>query len=415
MTTDNVQSTVANSKVPTIPRDTWDYIFKIRATKMWFEQKCLPEIQQVVYYNMETCNQQHGAACSQVYYKDKTVSYRTIWTNFGVPIGVPESTCLHVCRTWLETEYQARFKKRCDVWLIDAWCRMEHYWQEEHMDYIGKPIVPRAVRVEVEPAFVNAKVRTPKQLQPVMSFPAAQAPQPPKALHPAPSATQEPGAMDDALLQRYFPSQLLPGQLCHFTSGVVNANAYWNFVPLQPQAQPQSAPKAQPNAQAESVGAQQVINRKRKAALERMENKRVATMLKAPVCGRKTEREMLFAISEMIGCPETWPAEIMRIFFLKKFSNVNALRVITFTLGNGLPPHVLHQWVGVRQVEFDKAKFNAHLVEVSKSMTLNLGSKLATKHFYFDLVLQEWCFMNGIPRNNNTNTPKPPKEAQSPP
>ena len=225
-----MHSTVANSKVPTIPRDTWDYIFKIRATKMWFEQKCLPEIQQVVYYNMETCNQQHGAACSQVYYKDKTVAYRTIWTNFGMPIGVPESMCLHVCRTWLETEYQVRFKKRCDVWLIDAWCRMEHYWQEEHMDYIGKPIVPRAVRVEVEPAFVNAKVRTPKQLQPVMSFPAAQAPQPPKALHPAPSATQEPGGMDDALLQRYFPSQLLPGQLCHFTSGVVVANAYWNFV-----------------------------------------------------------------------------------------------------------------------------------------------------------------------------------------
>ena len=283
------------------------------------------------------------------------------------------------------------------------------------MDYIGKPIVPRAVRVEVEPAFVNAKVRTPKQLQPVMSFPAAQAPQPPKALHPAPSATQEPGAMDDALLQRYFPSQLLPGQLCHFTSGVVVANAYWNFVPLQPQAQPQSAPKAQPNAQAESVGAQQAINRKRKAALERMENKRVATMLKAPVCGRKTEGEMLFAISEMIGCPETWPAKIMGIFFLKKLSNANALRVITFTLGNGLPPHVLHQWMGVRQVEFDKAKFNADLVEVSKSMTLNLDSKLATKHFYFDLVLKEYCFMNGIPRNALTGGLKALKEKKPPP
>ena len=36
--------------------------------------------------------------------------------------------------------------------------------------------------------------------------------------------------MDDALLQRYFPSQLLPGQLCHFSSGVVVANAYWNLV-----------------------------------------------------------------------------------------------------------------------------------------------------------------------------------------
>ena len=384
---------------------------------MWFEQKCLPEIQQVVYYNMETCNQQHGAACSQVYYKDKTVSYRTIWTNFGVPIGVPESMCLHVCRTWLETEYQARFKKRCDVWLIDAWCRMEHYWQEEHMDYIGKPIVPRAVRVEVEPAFVNAKVRTPKQLQPVMSFPAAQAPQPPKALHPAPSATQELGGMDDALLQRYFPSQLLPGQLCHFTSGVVVANAYWNFVPLQPQAQPQSAPKAQPNAQAEGVGAQQAINRKRKAALERIENKRVATMLEAPVHGRKTEGEVLFAIEEMIGPSKTWPARINDIFFLRKLNRTDRLNIITFTLGNGLPPHVLHQWIAVGQVECDKAKFNVDLEAVLQSMTLDLDNmnKLAEKYFYFDLVLQEWCFMNGIPRNALTGGLKAPKGAQSPP
>ena len=324
---------------------------------MWFEQKCLPEIQQVVYYSMETCSSQHGAACSQVYYKDKTVSYRTIWTNFGVPIGAPESMCLHVCRTWLETEYQVRFKKRCDVWLIDAWCRMEHYWQEQHMGYAdGKPIVPRAVRVEVEPAFVNAKVRTPKQLQPVMSFPAAQAPQPPKALHPAPSATQEPGAMDDALLQRYFPSQLLPGQKCHFTSGAVVANAYWNFVPLQPQAQPQSAPKAQPNAQAESVGAQQAINRKRKAALERMENKRVATMLKAPVCGRKTEGEVLFAIEEMIGHPKTWKRYLSDIFWSNHWGNDELMKIVSFLAYNGLPFHLVEQWVAVRGVACEQRK-----------------------------------------------------------
>ena len=57
-------------------------------------------------------------------------------------------------------------------------------------------------------------------------------------------------------------------------------------------------------------------------------------------------------------------------------------------------------------MKFNKAKFNADLVEVSKSMTSNLDNKLATKYFYFDLVGQEYCFMNGIPRNNNTNTPK---------
>ena len=295
---------------------------------------------------METCNSQHGVACSQVYHNDKTVAYRTTWTNFGVPIGGPESMCLHICRTWLETQYQTRFKKRCDVWLMDAWT--PNQWLKHNNDYPtcmnyadGKPIVPRAVRVEVEPAFVNAKVRKPKQLQPVMSFPAAQAPQAPKALHPAPSATQEPGAMDDALLQRYFPSQLLPGQLCHFTSGVVVANAYWNFVPPQPQAQPQSAPKAQPNAQAASVGAQQAINRKRKAALERMENKRVATMLKAPVCERGTEEEIMFAISDVIGHPKTWKKYLADIFLSQHWGNDAIWKIVCFLAYNGCPQHLM--------------------------------------------------------------------------
>ena len=139
-------------------------------------------------------------------------------------------------------------------------------------------------------------------------------------------------------------------------------------------------------------------------------------MLKAPVCGQKTEGEVLFAIEEMIGHPETWPARIKDIFFLKKLNDANALRVITFTLGNGLPPHLLHQWVGVREVGFDKAKFNADVKKVLESMfTLGTGGKSLTKYFYFDLVLKDHCFMNGIPRNNNTNTPKRQKEAQSPP
>ena len=146
-----------------------------------------------------------------------------------------------------------------------------------------------------------------------------------------------------------------------------------------------------------------------------MENKRVATMLEAPVHGRKTEGEVLFAIEEMIGPSKTWPARINDIFFLRKLNRTDRLNIITFTLGNGLPPHVLHQWIAVGQVECDKAKFNVDLEAVLQSMTLNLDNKPAEKYFYFDLVLQEWCFMNGIPRNNITNTCKGQKEAQSPP
>ena len=37
-------------------------------------------------------------------------------------------------------------------------------------------------------------------------------------------------------------------------------------------------------------------------------------------------------------------------------------------------------------------KFNAGLEAVLQSLTLDLDNKLAEKYFYFDLVLQEWCF-----------------------
>ena len=221
--------------------------------------------------------------------------------------------------------------------------------------------------------------------------------------------------MGNAPLQRFLPLPILPGQLHHFTTGVVVVKEYWNFDPLQPLVQPQSIPNAQPNAQAVSVGTQQAIKRKRKAALERLANKRATTMLKTPMCGRESEGEVVFAIEEMIGHPKTWPSWIKDIFFLRKLNRTNRLNIITFTLGNGLPPHVLHQWIAVRQVECDKAKFNVDLEAVLQSMTLDPGNKLAQKYFYFDLVLQEYCFMNGIPRNNITNTCKGQKEAQSPP
>ena len=137
-------------------------------------------------------------------------------------------------------------------------------------------------------------------------------------------------------------------------------------------------------------------------------------MLKTPMCGRESEGEVVFAIEEMIGHPKTWPAWIKDIFFLRKLNRTNRLNIITFTLGNGLPPHVLHQWIAVRQVECDKAKFNVDLEAVLQSMTLDPDNKLAQKYFYFDLVLQEYCFMNGIPRNALTRGLKGPRERQPP-
>ena len=122
----------------------------------------------------------------------------------------------------------------------------------------------------------------------------------------------------------------------------------------------------------------------------------------------------LFAISEQIGEPKHWPRYMRPIFFMNKLNNVSALKLVTFTLGNGLAPHLLHQWVSVRKVGLDQRKFKADVASVFKSMTLESTSKLIRAYFYFDMVLGEYCFMNGTPRNNISNTYKLSKKEALP-
>ena len=123
----------------------------------------------------------------------------------------------------------------------------------------------------------------------------------------------------------------------------------------------------------------------------------------------------MFAISEQIGEPKHWPRYMRPIFFMKKLNNATALKLVTFTLGNGLAPHLLHQWVSVRKVGLDQRKFKADVASVLKSMTLESTSKLIRAYFYFDMVLGEYCFMNGIPRNALTGGFKAFKEKPLPP
>ena len=134
---------------------------------------------------------------SKVLHKDKTVEYRTQhWAGSAV---------LHVCRTWLETKFQVRFRTRCHMWLTDVHkicpdCK--HFGSACTCTWsvaCAKPPAnqwrgARCVHVEVEPPFQEAKIRCPKQLRPVMSFQPAVVQQPPQALHPAPPAMPPPQA-----------------------------------------------------------------------------------------------------------------------------------------------------------------------------------------------------------------------------
>ena len=121
---------------------------------------------------------------------------------------------------------------------------------------------------------------------------------------------------------------------------------------------------------------------------------------------RVHESQVLFAISELIGPCVLWPNWIAKIFWAKKLNSVNAMRLTVFLLGNGLPSHVMHQWLRVRGITHDAKKLQAMEGAVRGAMmrsddeVARAEQKGRTQFFYFDLVRKEYCFANGSPRNN---------------
>ena len=145
------------------------------------------------------------------------------------------------------------------------------------------------------------------------------------------------------------PPITFPGQKHLFTCGMVVTLAYWSEPAPAGVATtafkhptditPHCSGQPPTGKISVSIEARNMMARKRGAALAKKEAKQVANMLKTPISERRTEGQVLFAISEMIGHPKTWPAKFKDIFFLRKLNRTNRLNIITFTLGNGLPPH----------------------------------------------------------------------------
>jgi hypothetical protein len=140
-------------------------------------------------------------------------------------------------------------------------------------------------------------------------------------------------------------------------------------------------------------------------------SKRERQMLALPTHKRGKVNEVLWAIEDLIGPCSSWPDQERQFFWMKKLSDVNSLRLTTFCIGNGLPPRLLFQWLRVRGVGFDTNKFFNHLKNTRKGMeAMEVGPKSL---FFFDLVMGEHCFMNGLPRNNLTMSVKDPKDQLS--
>ena len=110
--------------------------------------------------------------------------------------------------------------------------------------------------------------------------------------------------------------------------------------------------------------------------------------LRAGVWERETELEVLFAAEEMIGKPSTWPPYLTKLWFKKHLDHWDMLKLFNFVLYNGLPLHILYQWLKVRAVQFD----GSDAVWVLKSW---FDGTYADKGFTYDLIEGCYCYLNG--------------------
>ena len=108
--------------------------------------------------------------------------------------------------------------------------------------------------------------------------------------------------------------------------------------------------------------------------------------LRAGVWERETEFEVLFAAEEMIGKPSTWPPYLTKLWFKMHLDHWDMLKWFNFVLYNGLPPHILYQWLKVRAAQFD----GWDAVKILKSW--HNGPR--DKGFTYDLM-EGWCHLNG--------------------
>ena len=134
-------------------------------------------------------------------------------------------------------------------------------------------------------------------------------------------------------------------------------------------------------------------------------------MLRLGVSRRNKEDEVLWAIEDLIGESQSWPGWIRGIFWMDHLRDVDSLRLVTFCMGNGLPPHLLFQWLRVRRVKHNPQKLHEHLKKVRSSMDLEPSE---CKFFYWDLAGQEYCLTMDTLEINSLGRPRHSKKPHGP-
>ena len=143
---------------------------------------------------------------------------------------------------------------------------------------------------------------------------------------------------------------------------------------------------------------------KRKMSEAISDKRQTQAMLQAAITDRKTEGEVLFAISEIISHPDAWPKYLADILWSRHWDNQKLMNIVCFLAYNGLPYHLMQQWVAVRGVACESRKLGINWENT-------MQGKWKRGAFTWDLIAKDYCLLsNGEP----TTIPESKRSKQSP-
>ena len=95
----------------------------------------------------------------------------------------------------------------------------------------------------------------------------------------------------------------------------------------------------------------------------------------------------MFAISDAIGHPNTWKRYLADIFWSRHWDNVGLMKIVCFLAYNGLPYHLMQQWVAVRGVACEQRKLGINWENT-------MQGKCKRGAFTWDLIAKDWCLLD---------------------
>ena len=89
----------------------------------------------------------------------------------------------------------------------------------------------------------------------------------------------------------------------------------------------------------------------------------------------------------------SWPSHFKRIFWQKHITDKDTFKLFLFFIGNGGSPNIIAEWVFTSQYILGERK--AEKTARQLDFLQNNRERKADIWFYFDILHQDWRFLNG--------------------